>query len=214
MIKAIYSSNTGLNAMQKKMDVIANNIANVNTEGFKQSKLSFREEMNGVFPEENRSDFSAGNLKQTDRQYDFALEGDAFFQINTPQGFRYSRNGSFTVNESGYLVDNNGNKVVGVAGDIKVVDGKPNQDFYLVNFKNKEYLIPSEAGFVDPGQSGLSKADNFQVLQNVIENSNVDLVQNIADMISTARSFSLNSRMVITEDDMLKKAVDEIGTLK
>jgi len=214
MIKALYSTNTGLNAMQKKMDVIANNIANVNTEGFKQSKLSFREEMNGVFPETNKSDFSAGNLKQTDCKYDFALEGDAFFKINTPQGFRYSRNGSFMINESGYLVDNNGNKVIGITGDIKIVDGKPDQDFYLVTFKNKEYLIPTEAGFVDSGQSGLFKADNIQVRQNVIENSNVDLVQNIAEMISTARSFSLNSRMINTEDDMLKKAVDEIGSLK
>jgi flagellar basal body rod protein FlgG len=119
MIRGIYCSNTGLNALQKKMDVIGNNIANVNTQGFKQVKISiitFKEEINGVIAGDTKTDLSAGSLVKTDN------------------------------------------------------------------------------GF--------------------IESSNVDLIQNMADMITTARSFSLNSRMITSEDDMLKKAAEQVGTLK
>jgi len=116
MIRGIYCSNTGLNAMQQKMNVIANNIANVNTEGFKQSEISiktFKEEINGVISGDIKTDVSAGVLKD-----------------------------------------------------------------------------------------------------NGLENSNVDLTENIAEMISTARSFSLNSRMITAQDEILKKAAEEIGTMK
>lgn len=217
MIRGIYCSNTGLNAMQKKMEVIANNLANANTDGFKQGKISiktFKEEINGVMADKISSDFSDGSLKQTDNIYNFAIEGDAFFKISTDQGYIYTKNGSFSVNNEGYLLDTYGNKVAGVNGEVKMVDGNPDQDFFLASFKNKEYLSPIEGGFLAAEQSGESQAENIKVTPGFVETSNVDMVQNMADMISISRSFSLNSRMITSQDEMLKKAVEEVGVLK
>jgi len=217
MIRGIYCSNTGLNAVQKKMEVIADNLANVNTDGFKQGKISiktFKEEINGVMADKISSDFSDGSEKETDIICNFAIEGDAFIKLSNEQGYIYTRNGSFSISEEGYLVDNYGNKVVGVNGEVKMVDGKPDQDFYLASFKNKESLSRTDGGFLATDDSGEAQAEDIQILQGFVESSNVDLVQNMTDMISVARSFSLNSRMITSQDEMLKKAVEEVGSLK
>lgn len=217
MIRGIYCSNTALNAFQRKTEVIANNLSNVNTDGFKQEKLSiktFKEEINGVLAQDASSDFSAGNLIQTGLSYNFAVGEDAFFKISTDKGFIYSKNGAFSVNEEGYLINNYGNKVVGVNSEVKMVDGKPDQDFYLATFQNKEYLMPTAGGYIAGAQSGEIQTQDNKVLQGFVESSNVDLVQNFADMMCTATSFSLNSRMITSQDEMLKKAVEEVGALK
>jgi len=217
LIRGLYCSNTGLNAMQKKMEVIANNLANVNTDGFKQGKISiktFKEEINGVMANKINSDFSEGSLKQTDNIYNFAIEGDAFFKITTDQGYIYSKNGSFSINEEGYLVDTYDRKILGVNSEVKMVNGKPDQDFYLASFKIKETLSPTEGGFFAAEPSGEAKAENITVKQGFMENANVDLVQNMADMISISRSFSLNSRMITSQDEILKKAAEDVGSLK
>jgi len=203
--------------MQKKMEVIANNLANVNTDGFKQGKISiktFKEEINGVMANKINSDFSEGSLKQTDNIYNFAIEGDAFFKITTDQGYIYSKNGSFSINEEGYLVDTYDRKILGVNSEVKMVNGKPDQDFYLASFKIKETLSPTEGGFFAAEPSGEAKAENITVKQGFMENANVDLVQNMADMISISRSFSLNSRMITSQDEILKKAAEDVGSLK
>jgi len=216
MLTGIYCSDTGINAMEQKMDTIANNLANVNTEGFKQEKISFKtflNEINGAVPAGIAVDFSAGSQKETGREYDFAINGDAFFKVNTAQGDRYIRDGSFTSDASGYLIDKNGNKIAGVSDDVKMVDGKPDQDFYLVTIKNKEYLTQTADGFMASTQAGLSQA-NSDVSQGKLECSNVDPIYNLSEMISTSRTYSLNSKMLMSQDDMLKKAANDVGALK
>ncbi len=217
MIRGIYCSNTGLNALQKKMEVIGDNLANANTDGFKQEKIAiktFQEEINGVMANKITSDFSDGSEKETGNICNFAIEGDAFFKLQTDQGYIYTRNGSFTVNEEGYLVDTFGRKVVGTTGAIKMVDGAPDQDFYLASFANKESLTRTEGGFLATAPGAETKAENINVLPGFVEASNVDLVQNMTDMINVSRSFALNSRMITSQDEMLKKAVEEVGALK
>lgn len=217
MIRGIYCSNTGLNALQKKMEVIADNLANANTDGFKQGKISiktFKEEINGVIADKISSDFSEGSEKQIGNIYNFAFQGDAFFKLKTDQGYIYTRNGSFSVNEEGFLVDNYGRKVVGTNGEIKMADGLPDQDFYLASFKSKETLARTEGGFLTTDPNAETKAEGIKVKQGYVEASNVDMVQNMTDMISISRSFSLNSRMITTQDEMLKKAVEDVGSLK
>ena len=217
MIRGIYCSNTGLNAMQKKMEVVANNLANVNTDGFKQGKVSiktFKEEINGVIVNKISSDFSDGNLTETGNTYNFAITGDAFFKINIEQGSIYSKNGSFSIDKEGYLVDTYGHKVAGVEGDVKMVDGIPDQDFYLASFQNKELLSPAAGGFLATQPSNEAQALGIKVLQGYVENANVDMVQNMTDLITISRSFTMNSRMITSQDEMLKKAAEEIGSLR
>jgi len=139
MIRALWTSASGMEAQQMNLDVIANNLANVNTSGFKGSSIQFSEMMydtnespgasstdstttptgsqvgygsKAVATERN---FSEGNLQQTGNTYDVAIQGQGFYKVTLPDGTNaYTRDGSFLVNSDGNLVTNQGYLVTGV----------------------------------------------------------------------------------------------------
>ena len=133
MIRGLYTAATGMNAMQHQIDVTSNNIANVNTSGFKQDRAEFQDLMYetlnytagktsqtttnptgidtglGVRISGIQKNFSEGDLKLTSNTFDLAIEGKGFFQITLPSGeTAYSRNGAFKVNADGVVVNGNG----------------------------------------------------------------------------------------------------------
>ena len=135
---------------QTKMDVLANNLANVNTLGFKQDHTAYLppydepdESLNfQVGPEEplvpdpesliSYTNFAPGQLKATGNPLDMALDGDGFFCVQTPEGTQYSRKGNFSLNSEGVLVNQEGLAVLGEGGPIQIqgqdirVDGRGN----------------------------------------------------------------------------------------
>ncbi len=136
MIRGLYTAATGMNAQQTNIDVISNNIANVNTTGFKQDRAEFQdlmyESLNytagattadtnnptgidvglGVRVEGVQKSFSQGNLRETGNKLDIAIEGDGFFKITMPNGETgYTRNGAFKVDSEGSLVNGSGFKL-------------------------------------------------------------------------------------------------------
>jgi flagellar basal-body rod protein FlgG len=139
MIRALWTSAGGMEAQQMNLDVIANNLANVNTSGFKKSSIQFAEMMydtnespgasstdstttptgvqvgygsKAVATERN---FTQGNLQQTGNTYDVAIQGQGFYKVTLPDGTNaYTRDGSFLVNADGQLVTNQGYLVTGV----------------------------------------------------------------------------------------------------
>ena len=139
MIRALWTSASGMEAQQMNLDVIANNLANVNTSGFKKSSIQFQEMMYdtdkspgssstdstttptgsqvgyGSKPVATERNFSQGNLQQTGNTYDVAIQGQGFYKITLPDGTNaYTRDGSFLVNSDGQLVNNQGYLVTGV----------------------------------------------------------------------------------------------------
>ncbi len=153
MSGAIYMSAAGAMAYEKRMQVISNNLANINTSGFKKDKghyqvidspESIKEDLekNAISKEEKqpplwlqfetKTDFSAGALKRTGNPLDLALEGDGFFCIKTEQGTQYTRNGNFSLDQDGMLVTMDGLSVLGEGGPINIdgntftVDAKGN----------------------------------------------------------------------------------------
>jgi len=151
MIRGIYTSATGMITQSKKMDVITNNIANIDTAGFKKDgvttepfkdvltlKINDRSEiapvkrigkMNlGTTINKVYTNFSQGSLKRTDNSYDIAIEGDGFIKVykddgNGNQIERYTRDGSFVVSKEGQLLTKEGYYVAGKEGIIKVPEG-------------------------------------------------------------------------------------------
>jgi flagellar basal-body rod protein FlgG len=144
MIRALWTSASGMEAQQMNLDVIANNLANVNTSGFKKSSIQFQEMMYdtnkmpgasstdssttptgaqvgyGSKPVATERNFTQGNLQQTGNTYDVAIQGQGFYKITLPDGTNaYTRDGSFLVNSDGNLVTNQGYLVTGV-GQIPV----------------------------------------------------------------------------------------------
>jgi flagellar basal-body rod protein FlgG len=139
MIRALWTSASGMEAQQMNLDVIANNLANVNTSGFKKSSIQFQEMMYdtdkspgasttdssttptgsqvgyGSKPVATERNFTQGNLQQTGNTYDLAIQGTGFYKITLPDGTNaYTRDGSFLVNSDGNLVTNQGYQVTGV----------------------------------------------------------------------------------------------------
>ncbi len=230
MLRGIYCSNTGLNTVQHRVNILADNLANVNTNGFKQGKsagTTFKEAVvrinentyfktsNGSFPAETAIDFLPGVLRQTGRKYDFAIRGDAFFTIQTPAGFRYTKNGNFRCGQEGYLEDNKGNRVLGKTGFIRIMDGELDGDFRLDTIENKENLIrDGDMQFKVIDQTQMYPAEEVQVLPGFLETSNVDSIYNMTELITAARSYSLNSRVLTSLDAVLKKSSEEVGRLK
>lgn len=141
MSGAIYMSAAGAMAYEKRMQVISNNLANINTSGFKKDKGHFqiidspdsiKEDLdkNSISKEkqqpplwlqfETKTDFSAGSLKHTGNSLDLALEGDGFFCIKTEQGTQYTRNGNFSLDQDGMMVTMDGLPVLGEGGPINI----------------------------------------------------------------------------------------------
>ena len=137
MMQSLYTASTGMLGMQTQIDTTANNIANVNTIGFKKSRAEFADLMYqvmeyagtstsdttksptgievglGVRPTAINKIFSEGSLKQTDNQLDLAITGKGFFKLELPDGSEvYSRNGSFKIDENGTIVNSDGYKLV------------------------------------------------------------------------------------------------------
>ncbi|MBN8217345.1 MAG: flagellar basal-body rod protein FlgF [Spirochaetes bacterium] len=150
MVRGLYTGASGMNARLSQMDVVANNLANVNTPSYKEDLALFkafpemllqRQDDDGVikFPlgsidkrpvvgrlgtgvevNEVYTQFTQGNLQQTENAFDLALDGPGFFAIQTPEGERYTRNGSFTVDRSGILMTKDGFPVLGENGVLHV----------------------------------------------------------------------------------------------
>ncbi len=135
MIKGIYISAVGMMPNKLEIDVIANNLANISTTGFKKDNIFVRilksavldinqnggNELSGLYITEYTS-FEQGNLKQTGNPLDLAINGDGFFVVQAPDGLRYTRNGNFILTDDGKIVNSNGYALVGLGGEIKLPD--------------------------------------------------------------------------------------------
>ena len=122
-------------ALQRQMDVVANNMANINTTGFKAESMLFEDYVMPTASDNNFAgldqdlhytedwstihDMTTGSIEQTGNPLDVALSGKGFLTVQTPAGQRYTRNGSLQIDASGTLVDLNGNPVLGESGPIK-----------------------------------------------------------------------------------------------
>jgi flagellar basal-body rod protein FlgG len=139
MNSGMYSVLSGSITAMKRLDVISNNLANVNTPGFKKDKMLFESMLNGnvnpaAFPQGSTADpilqkdslfidYSAGSVTQTGNTLDMAIDGDGFFVVNTPNGPAYTRQGNFRISSDGTLVTSDGYQVMGDGGPITIAGG-------------------------------------------------------------------------------------------
>ena len=255
MMRSLYVAATGLEGEQTKMDVIANNLANVNTTGFKQSRAVFQDLLyqnlrqpgaqssqttqypsglqlgTGVRIVSTERLMTQGNLTQTGNSLDVGINGQGFFQIMQPNGtIAYSRDGAFQMNNQGQLVTSNGyllqppvtippnsqSITIGSDGTVSVVlpgQAQPQQvgTIQLANFINPTglqsigdnlYLQTGSSGAPQTGQPTLNGLGSVQ--QGYLESSNVNVVSELVNMISTQRAYEINSKAVSTSDSMLQ----------
>ena len=264
MIRGMYSATAGMMTMLSRVQTISNNLANINTPGFREDTLrltSFPQQLmarlfsgpggnrmigssiNGIVNESMSTHFSQGSLRQTDGQLDMAINGDGFFAVQTTQGVRYTRDGSFRrdganqlVTSQGDLVlSNNGTPITLPAGAISVSpEGQIRVTPLIDGIAGPADRLAGQIGvytFTEPGQLRKTSANQFEdptglaqpaaqgaagpstVHQGFLENSNVDPARAMADMMVAQRAYESSARMLQMQDDITARAVSDVGRL-
>ncbi|RKY87056.1 flagellar basal-body rod protein FlgF [candidate division KSB1 bacterium] len=241
MIKGIYTAASGMVSLQLKNEVITNNIANVNTTGFKREgvfrktlidKVKILKMNSGDFVnldevDEVRIDFKQGNLYSTGNPLDTAIDGKGFFSVQTPNGIRYTRNGSFTIDNERYLTTTNGYRLLGQNGPIQIngqnvfigddgsiiVDGQIVENLRIMDFPEPYVMNKIGDGLFEADETQAIPARNFKIKQGFLEESNVNAVKEMVDLIELSRDYDSNQRTITIQDSTLDKAVNEVGRI-
>jgi flagellar basal-body rod protein FlgG len=184
----------------------------------------------GVWHQRKVTDFSQGQLERTDGPFDLALRGDGFFTIETPEGEYFTRNGVFSRNQFGELVTLDGHRVMGFDGPIELGEG----DFAVNRFgeilQNGEIVDRLDlVRFTNLGDlakvggtlftalepiEGEREAFEGEVLQGFIERPNVEAITEMVKMIEMSRNYESDQKVIATIDEMLGKAVNEVGAVR
>ena len=228
---------SSINELTREFNIIAHNLANVSTAGYKRRCNAFskaliaQEPAAGVSSEVSLNtifDFSQGEISQTGRSLDFALCGKGFFVIETPQGLLYTRNGVFHLNQNGQIVDSSGRIVAGEAGPISIppnvgisqisvsndgsisADGTPIGKFKLVDFKDgeSELVAVGTNCFQAPEGITTEPPENLIVKQGFQESSNVQMVEELVDMMMVSRLYEANMKFVSAGGETSKSIID------
>ncbi len=232
--RCIFVALSGAVTQEKRLDMLSENLANINTPGFKKRQLLFEsmvDESNSMrhFSESKQvvTDMSQGFTKRSGRDLDLAIQGQGFFEIETPDGIRYTRNGTFMVDKDGSLVTSEGygvlggggviklkgsNFVVSADGDISDKDGSLGK-LNIINFENPEMLVREGNYYSAPGEwvKEAPTDEMTEVLQGHLEVSNVNAVKAMTTMIECMRSYESQSKMIQTIDEITRKAIEEVG---
>jgi flagellar basal-body rod protein FlgG len=256
MLRSLWIAKTGMEGQQTKLDSIANNLANVGTNGFKRGGVVFEDLMyqnlrpaGGASSEQSQlptglqvglgtrvaastRNFSQGAITQTGNNFDVAVQGQGFFQVQMPDGSTgYTRDGAFQVDANGALVTAAGLQVqpgitvpanamaVRIERDGTVNATLPGQvapqalgQIQLASFVNPAGLEPrggnlyAETAASGTPNAGAPGANGLgSLMQGAVEGSNVNVVEELVTMIATQRAYELNSKAITTSDQMLQR---------
>jgi flagellar basal-body rod protein FlgF len=241
LLQEVDVDNTGYTTLSRQtgllreMQVVANNIANAATTGFRQEGVIFSEYVLSVEDGPSLSmgqgnvrntSYSQGTLSQTGGTFDLAIEGDGFFLIETPQGQRLSRSGAFSPNGVGDLVTMNGYRVLDAggapvfvpaeAGSISISgDGTISAGGNLVGqigvvYPTDPSKLVREDGVMFRADEGYGPAEKASLLQGFLENSNVEAITQLARMIEVQRAYEMGQSFLESEDQRVRQAVESL----
>lgn len=260
MIRGLYTSASGMLADQKRLDVVANNLANASTTGFKRETVVSRafpefllERIHDANPGEaakivpvgplgigtyvanTATRLTSGSLRHTGNPLDVAIAGDGFFAVQTPQGVRYTRQGSFLQNDRGTLVTPEGNSVLvngapltAAAGTLSITDqgevvagGRVLGQLTVVTSRDLGAMRKEGSGLWAQAGTGdgatlvspLEGTGAYTLRTGYLEASNVEAVTEMVEMMTTMRSFEANQKALQAQDETLQKAVTEIARI-
>jgi flagellar basal-body rod protein FlgF len=237
--------------LERQMDVIANNVANVNTNGFKADRSLFQEYLMPTAREDNFvagrdrrlshvidratfHDFAQGSPDQTKNPLDVAIGGDGMFVVQTPAGERYTRDGSFQIDNQGQLVTTSGYPVLGNNGPIRfqqtdkqiniaadgtitVLEGTNRIDsirakLRIVNFTQPQRLRKEGSNLYSLGEGNAAQPDTKSALhQGFIERSNVNSIHEMSRLIEVSRTYTQIASMLQQQHDLHRTAIDKLA---
>jgi flagellar basal-body rod protein FlgF len=236
MDNSSYTILTRQSGLAREMQVVANNIANAATTGFRSEGLIFSEYVQSVdqgpslsmgMGNVHNTDFMQGALTQTNGSFDFGIEGDGYFLIETPLGERLTRAGAFSPNAEGELVTYDGFRVLdaggapifvpadagplGVSSDGTLsVAGAPIAQLGVVQPLAPLEMIRGD-GVMFRADAGFEPAQDTRVVQGFTEGSNVNAVGQLARMIEVQRAYEMGQSFLESEDERMRTALKSLS---
>ena len=223
-------------AQEQRLNQVTNNLANVDTPGYKREDLTFWEMLFTANDDRNRvgkalkllTNHEEGSVAATGNPLDFVINGNGFFSVQTPEGVRYTRAGSFNLNSEGQLMTPSGHLVLGEGGPITIqgndvslssdggllVDGRDAGRLAIVTFSDFAGLEKEGLNLFRLTEEGQElAADNFTVKQGFVEKSNVNTVMEMTGMIDLHRAYETQQKLIRTIDEMDDEAIRKVGKL-
>jgi flagellar basal-body rod protein FlgF len=237
--------------LERQMDVVANNVANVNTTGFKADRSLFAEHLMPGAHEDNFvagdrrlsyvndratfHDFSQGSAEPTKNPLDVSIDGGGFFVVQTSAGERYTRDGSFQINNQGQLVNASGYPVLGSGGpivfqqtdkliniasdgNVTVVEGSTARTdsvrgkLRLVSFAQAQRLVKEGSNLYSAADGATAQPDTTsRVRQGFLEKSNVSSVLEMSRLIEVTRTYTQISALLQQQSDLHKSAIEKLA---
>ncbi len=237
MDNTVYTTLARQSGLMREMQAVANNIANMSTTGFRKEGMLFSEHVAALGGEEPSlsmasanvrvTNLAQGELEQTGGSFDFAVQGEGFFLLETPEGERLTRAGSFTPNAEGELVNPDGYRLldlgaspVFVPPDARSVtlaadgtlsaDGRPAAQIGLFRPADPNDLR-RDAGTLFSAPGGTEPVEGGTMLQGFLEGSNVEPVTEIARMIEVQRAYELGQTFLDREDERIRGVISTLG---
>lgn len=224
-------------AQENRMDQISNNLANVDTPGYKKENITFWEMLykaDGNGPRVGKAmrvitDHEQGTTALTGRDLDFAILGDGFFKVQTPRGIRYTRAGNFQLNSLNQLTTPDGSLVLGQGGPLVLegdktvidaqgrisVDGEEVDQLAIVSFANTNDLLKEGGNFFRAKDAKVREEAplEFVLHQGTLETSNVNNVLEMTEMIDLHRAYETQQKVITTINEIDGDAVRKVGRL-
>jgi flagellar basal-body rod protein FlgF len=232
-ISALLSKQVGL---RQQVDVIAHNVANLSTTGFKREDLAFATHIERLdVPgsslalakvESTHTDLSQGALERTGNPFDFAIEGSGFFAVETADGVRYTRDGRFSTNQLGELMTATGHRVLddggapilvppeasdlmlSADGTLSTSDGAPLGTLGIWQLPDGFLRREADGLFVTEVEP--EPALDARVAQGFLEGSNVNPVRELTDLIEAQRAYERGRAMLETEDERIRQMIETL----
>ena len=246
MDQGIYTAAAGAIAMEERLNIISNNIANLNTTGFKKDQMSFEQFVRqldtsmlysgqyktvpiDVIPVSTSIDLTPGPPVKTGNPLDIALAGDGFFVVNTDDGPRYTRAGSFQLSTENTIITSQGYTVQGNGGDITidpnkgqlVIDSQGNvsQDGDEVSTLQVVKIPPED--LVREGNNLFSVKEGFtpepveipSVIQGSLETANVEPINEMVELIAAQRAYDVFQKVIRSANDAYSYSMHNVGTV-
>jgi flagellar basal-body rod protein FlgG len=236
MVKGIYDAARSLEQHMQNIDVVANNLANLNTTGYKR-EIPFSEVVNkyGDILIKKSTSQQQGEVVQTSNQLDLAISGNGFFAVKNDQGaLELTRDGRFKISDEGFIVNNSGDKVLGENGAISLDDTALEKDSTITVSKNGEIKlgdkvidslqilnVATPSQLVRSGSSNFStdgvacvpaNENDFAVSQGFLEESNTNPMVEMEEMIKINKEYESAQKIISALDTSLSEA-NEIGKI-
>jgi flagellar basal-body rod protein FlgF len=238
MDSGYYAACAGLKAQTQALELVASNVANINTSGFRAQQPMFRSLLASAGRElpdpinhaindfgmlgGSRTDLAAGNLDRTGNPLDLAIEGPGFFAVQTQAGTLYTRNGNFQISASGQLTTGAGDPVLGEQGPITMpngpatisADGTISTNGAVAGKLRMVEFVPGSSpvavgnSYYSAPEKGLRTAATSSIRQNMLESSNVNPTMAVVDLITVQRHAEMLERAM----SAFQSSLDRIAT--